>query len=197
MLTRRKFAGLVLAGAGAVTSLTSTVACTFGSVYTAISKYVGIGLQALQAVLAIAGPFIPMSGVLTLVIAEVKAGFADVQTFVNQYEAAPAADKTTWIGKISVALGDLEADLRSFWNDLNIPDSGKSSLIESLIGFIVSALMGFQSQLPPVQASAKKLKAEKLQKKLSVSAVKLSPSEFKARFNAKLKQNGESEVRFH
>jgi hypothetical protein len=197
--TRRGFTKLSFGALALASTIGGTVfetACTFGTVFSAILKYVGVGLQAFQAVVDLltgagvlpigAGP-----GILAIV-ALVKAGFADLQTAVTNYNNNPG-DKTTLLGKISTALATLQANIQQFWNDLQIPDGKLASLVQGLLGLIISTLQGFATQLPPPAPTPAMEASAQLPKRLSVAPQKLSLSEFKKRFNTLLIENGHAE----
>src|SRR5258708_1487047 len=96
-VTRRGFAGYIMRGFAAIAIAGSTIGLTGCGVFNEILAYVGVGLQAFQAVVDLLAGFgvlpIGTGGALDGIIALIKAGFADLQTAVNQYEAAPASQK--------------------------------------------------------------------------------------------------------
>jgi len=149
-----------------------------------ITKYVAVGLQAFSAVVGIAtsaGVINPVEGdVIFGVINLVKAGFADLQTAVSNYNAAPADQKQTLLGKVATAVAVLEGSIQEFWNDLHIPNPTLSAVIEGLLGVILSTLAGWGSLLPSVVGYQKKA----LPKAIVVTPKKRSPKEFKKDFNA-------------
>jgi hypothetical protein len=164
------------------------------SLYQDILKYVPVALQAFGSILSLlagAGVIpVPAGTVIAGIIAIVKAAFADLQTDVTNYENAPAAQKSTLLGKISTALAVVEGNLQEFWSDLQIPDPQLAETVEGLIGVILSALAGFATQLPtptPTPALTAVLKKRAtLPKLIAVPAKKYSVKGFKAAYNAKL-----------
>jgi hypothetical protein len=194
--TRRAFGTLSLGALSVISVLGSTAvesACTFGTVFSAILKYVGVGLQAFQAVLdlLISAGVLPVGSgpAINAIVALVKAGFADLQVAVTNYNNNPG-DKTTMLGKISAALAALEANIQTFWNDLKIPDAKLAALVQGLLGLIISTLAGFLTQLPTPPPTPAMADAARLPNRLVVQAQKLSMKQFKANFNALLAQNG-------
>src|SRR5271169_471682 len=109
-MNRRTFAKWMVGGAAALLSPLTLLlsSCNPSDVFTKILAYANIGLQAFESVLGIlewANILPPVLGpTIKLIIDAVKAGFADVITAVNDYNAAPAIDKATLIGKISTVL---------------------------------------------------------------------------------------------
>lgn len=184
IVSRRTFAIRSLTSIGLLATLGSTIGLTGCSLFTNIANYVGVGLQAFQAIVNIlmsAGVIPPGAGTLiAAAILAVKAAFADVSAAIADYENAPAADKATFLGKVSTTLSAVVAELNHFWGDLNIPDSKLASLIEGLLGIIVSTLAAFIAQVPapptPTPAVATK-------KRIVVAPQKRSPTQFRKAFN--------------
>src|SRR5271157_4940360 len=119
--TRRGFikqTGFAVGAAALFSNVLTQTACVFGDVYSKIVAYVTVGLQAFQSVidlLAGAGVINPGEGTLIdAAIALVKATFADIQTAVAAYEAAPSSQKQTLAGKISTAISVAEAQIQQF-----------------------------------------------------------------------------------
>jgi len=177
-LTRRGF----VIGSGTVVATLPLAGCpSFSTIELDIEKYVPVGLQTFSSILGVLSEVgIVINPVLGLAITGVKAGFADLQVAIKNYESAPAADKTTLTGKIATALGDAEGMLQQFWNDLSIPDQKDETLIQSLLGVIVSVLSGFSAQFPAVK-SVTALKPGK--KVIPVTPKIVSVKQFKKNFN--------------
>ena len=193
--TRRGFFGY---GAGALTavcfgSLFQT-ACSFTSIVSAVLKYVPMGLTAFSAILSLlAGYGIPTASIEAIVNL-VKAAFSDLQVAIQQYNDAPAANKTTFLGKISTALSVVEAELQAFWNSLSLPDPQAASLIQGLLGLIISTLQGFAPSLPapaPTEAAQKRALLPKL---ITVTPQRRTPSQFRNDWNQMATAAGHSEA---
>jgi hypothetical protein len=184
-MRRRGF--LTLAGWLAVVPfLPAYLACPtwLKSLATKIKDFVPTALSAFAAVLqilidkGILGN--PLGGVIENIVKLVKAGFADVMAGIDAYKSADPANKATLLGKIATALAIIEGNLQQFWNDLVIPDAGLASLIESLLGVILSAINWFLApsggNLPapagqPALALKKRIAAAPL-KQLTVEGLK-------------------------
>jgi len=192
-MNRRNFAKMLSGSLAVVAFMGSTVACT-GSVFTNILNYVGVGLTAFSGVLAIISPFVPIGGMLLLIVNAAKAGFADLQVAVTDYNNAPAADKTTLLGKISVVLNDLVAELQTFWSNLNIPNPIIALVAEGILKLIIGILQGFIGALPPIPATPKMLEAHQLPKQIVAPAIKMSAKEFKVAVNKILADNGQKTI---
>lgn len=195
MISRRRFVGWSATGllAACFSSITQT-ACSFASVVTLILKYVPMGLTAFTAILNLLAGF----GIPTMAIAElaslVKSAFADLQVAIQQYDDAPAADKTTFLGKISTALSVVEAQLQVFWNGLTLPSPQAASLIQGLLGIIISTLQGFMPSLPAPASTDVFMKRASLAKLITVAPQRRSPSQFRSDFNSMVVAAGHSEA---
>lgn len=194
-LTRRQFtvrASSLLASIGLLPLLTST-GCFLSSLYADILKYVPVGLAAFSSVVSIlASDGIignPIAAAIAAIVALVNKGFADLQTAVNAYEAAPSSQKTTELMSVSTALSTAEAYIQQFWANLTIPDPQEASLIQGLLGIIVSTLLGFATQLPAVSAATSPALAMRasLARTIVVTPKKRSVAQFRHDFNALLK----------
>jgi hypothetical protein len=190
-ISRREFSlssfGMLLVAMTA--SLWSAACAAFDN----IVKWVGVGIAGVSSVVALlagAGIGTTAEGVLiSLVLKAIKAGFADVQAAIAEYENAPAADKATAKGRISTALQALADQIQKFWSDLSIPDARLGALIQGLLGIVLTAIAGFMTQLPaPVTPST----AVNLPRRINVAPRKMSESEFRNEFNGLLSQAGYS-----
>lgn len=197
MLTRRGFAqslGSVFGISMLAGSTLTLTGCSF-SPTAAIESYISIGISAFQAIvniLSAAGVIPPGTGtVLSVAIQAVKAAFADVVAAIQAYDDAPAANKATLLGKITTALSAVEMELQQFWSDLSIPDSKLASLIEGLLGVILSTIGAFISQLPPSPVPAP---AAALRKTISFTPTKRTARTFRSDFNKILTTGGHPEA---
>jgi hypothetical protein len=179
---------------GTITASLSQMAVSCSNLFTEILAYISVGLQGFASIVSILSGVgvVPLGSgaALNAIIALVKAGFADLQTAVNDYEAAPAANKTTLEGKISTVLHDLQNEITAFWNNLTIPDAQTAALIQGLLEVITTTLAGFATQLPPAPASSAALHGS-FSKKLAFTAQRRSKKQFKNDFNAILHAHGQ------
>lgn len=192
-LTRRMF-GKSIGTLGLVAALGNIITSTACGLFDSILAYVGVGLQAFGSVvdlLAGAGVIPPGEGTLLhLAINAVKVGFADVQAAVTAYDNAPPDQKGTLKGKISVVLAILEADIQKFWDDLKIPDSKLASLVQGLLGIILSTLAAFQTQLPAPPKLAKVEASKNFSRRIVYTPKKRSVKDMRKDFNQLLHENG-------
>jgi hypothetical protein len=190
MNTRRTFVTRSFAALAALPFVGILSSCSLESVWTAIQKYVPLGLSAFSAVLSIlSGADFPIGAALAGIIALVQKAFGDLQAAVADYQSAPSGAKQGLIAKVSEALTIIEANLQSFWNGLSIPDAKLEGVIEGLIGVIVTTLQGFAAALPTSQtpaANAARAARASLPKIAGGAAKRRSEREFKKDFNAVL-----------
>jgi phage-related protein len=159
MQTRRQF-GKTIMGAVPTIALAgglgiTTMGLSCGSIFTDIEDYVPIGLEAFQEVLNLISP--AEGAALATIITAVKATFADLTTVISNYQNAPAADKSTLIGKITTAINAVMQELQQFWNDANLPSGTLASTIEGVLQVVISTLAAFLPLLGGVLLPAKKL----------------------------------------
>lgn len=200
-MNRRKFFGFGAMGALALTTLSNTACFLSQNVYQSILAYVAVGLQAVQSVVdLLSGSGVIQVGTGTAIdtiINLIKVAFADLQTAVTNYINAPAANKSTLLGEISTALATVEAYIQQFWNDLSIPDAKLASLVQGLLGIILSTLAAFATQLPAPASTPAIEKAAKLAKQIPVTPVKRNTKQFKSDWNAALAAAGQSQYEIH
>lgn len=202
-MNRRSFGAMLLKGiaalgVGSVVSVTTACPAWLVSIYTDILKYVPTGLSAFSVILSIlsgAGLLPPgADAAINVIINLVKAGFADLQTAITQYQNAPAAQKAGLLGAISTALAIVESDVQMFWSNLNIPDGNLASLIQGLLGVIISTLAAFASAIPAPPPSdalaAAHQRRASLAKIITVPPQRRTVKQFKKAFNADLAASG-------
>ena len=155
MHTRRDFAKVVGCGALGVGIGITTMGLSCESIFADIESYVPIGLAAFNEILSLVDP--TEAALLTPIINDVKAAFADLTAAITQYENAPASDKSTLLGKITTAINAVIDEINQFWNDLKLPDSGLASTIEGVLQIILSTLAAFLPLIGGALLSKKKL----------------------------------------
>jgi hypothetical protein len=196
-MNRRNFVTRVFAGTAVVALPFITTACPAwlsSSLFANIMKYVGVGLTAFQVVVGLLDP--PLALALAGTIALVKAGFADLQLAVQDYNNAPASDKTTLKDKIAVVLQDLQAEIQTFWNNLSLPGP-LGILVKGLLSIILSTLAGFASQLPVPLPSPASERMKALPNKIGVTPVLRTKKEFEKEFNKALVDAGKPAAKFN
>jgi hypothetical protein len=198
-LTRRNWiqqSGVALAAASFGTITFSMAGC---SVMSAISAYVPVGLAAFNGVIALLSSvgLIPpgTSTAIGLIVAIVKAGFADLLTAINEYNAAPAASKVSFEQKISLVLTDIGDNITKFMDDVSssLATSTVGKLVVGLVSLILSTLAGFAGQLP-APAAGRKTYAVAGQ---AVTPRAISVKEFKKEYNQLVGAGGHPELELH
>jgi hypothetical protein len=172
--TRRQFGKMVGAGALALGIGEISMGFSCATVYTDIENYVPIGLAAFNTIITLIDP--PLATVLAPVIVLVKAAFADLTAAITEYNNAPAAGKTTLLGKVRLAIQAVIDNLNKFWSDANIPDSPLASMIVGVLQIVVSTLAAFLPLIGGTVASKKVAKeipiVPRTKKQLAKSVVK-------------------------
>jgi hypothetical protein len=123
------------------------------NVIASIKAYIPVGIAAFTGVVSLLsglGIIPPGTGTaIALLVGLVKSGFADLMAAIDQYNAAPAADKSTLLAKVSLILSEVSQNIGKFFSDLAINDSTVLTLVTGLVRLILSTLAGFAAQLPP------------------------------------------------
>jgi hypothetical protein len=180
-MERRKFVGHLVKGAAVVAIVGIAgyeAGCTIGTVLAQLEKWLPVGLQAFAGVVAIINP--PAGSALFLAVVAAKALWTDISTAIAAYNAAPAASKTTALGKVETAIGALLQSLPSIVSLLG--GSSLSGVVSAALDLIEATLGSIDAQIggtPPVTAmGAKPQKAA------------LSPADFKKQFNSIVTNGG-------
>jgi len=187
MQTRRSFLQRCTMLVGALTVSGSTLFLSGCNV----AQDIITAFQSILALLAGAG-VIPAGPIVNAV----NAALQQVLDDITAYQNAPAADKTTFGQRLSLAIQIAEANLQTFWNSLGLV--GKlGSVVEGLIAIILSTLTGVLPSLPvPPTAPAEAMAAKRLSKKIIYVAKKRSSHEFRSDFNKELTTNGYPKTAF-
>lgn len=182
---RRRFGQLFARGMLAISLGVASMGASCGSVFADILTYVGIGLKAFSAVVAMLGP---AAAAIAPIIALVNAAWANLQAAVNEYNSAPAANKSTLLGEIRTAIQALEDTLANFLAQL--PASGTlETTILDVITLIVSTLAGYAQELPGAAARTIMLHS-RTRPAQAVTPVRRSIAEFRKEVNAQLAAGG-------
>lgn len=188
MQTRREF-GKILVGAVPTVALAgglsmTTMGLSCGSIFTDIEAYVPVGLEAFSEVISLISPAegAALAGIITIV----KASFADLASIVSSYNNAPAADKATWLGKITTAINAVISNLQQFWSDVKLPAGSLVATIEGVLQIILSTLAAFL----PLIGGAMIASPKKLEKTVQITPVKRTQKQFKAAINVAFSSHG-------
>jgi len=177
---------MISTGALAVGIGEITMGLSCETVFADIEKYVPIGLQAFSLVIGLLDP--PLAATLTPIINDVKAALSDVVAAINAYQDAPASDKATLLGKISLVINVAIQAIQQFWSSLNLPDGNLLNTIESILQIILATLSSF---LPSLGAVVLPLNARTFAKSIPYTPTKPKNSKaLKAQLNAVFTTNG-------
>lgn len=192
MLTRRQFGkstglGLLALSTTAETFLTG---CLFSqSTISEIEAYVNLGLTALQSVMnVLAANNIQVADGSNIEGSEVliKAGFADLNVAISDYNAAPASGKASAEAQVATVLQIISNRIGQFWNSLNLPDGNAATVVAGLLGVITTTLAGFMTQLPAPAVTIRKVG---LSARITGAPVKRNKKQFVHDFNIILESN--------
>ena len=203
MVSRRQFfevsskgvIGIALAGAVA----TSMSGCAFN--VQDILNWIPTATASISSILSL----LVGAGVLACATCSVLANVAlaaitAVGTAVQAYLNAPAANKTTLLGKIQTALQAALTASGQFFESVNVPDQKLFSLIIGIASLVLSAISGFIGQIggnPPVQATLKMTGAGVTQGVAYSPKVYTSTRSYKADFNKLATEYGHAELVMH
>jgi hypothetical protein len=167
------------------------------NVIASIKAYIPVGIAAFSGVVSLLsglGIIPPGTGtVIALLVGLVKSGFADLMAAIDQYNAAPAADKATLLAKVSLILSDVSRNIGKFFSDLTINDTTVLTLVTGLVQLILSTLAGFAAQLPPAPTPVA-LTAKVSGHPITITPKILSRSAFVKQFNQIVTAGGHPEM---
>src|SRR5690348_286258 len=190
-VNRRNFIQKASTGLALSSLMASSVFMAGCNLFDQITAWVGVGINSFASIVALLegnGIVSTAAGTaINLILSIVKSLFADVQAAIANYENADPAQKTTLAGKVSVALQAISNELQKFWSDLTIPDAKLASLVQGLIGIIISTIGGFMLKLPAPPP------AKTFARMVSVTPKSRNVHQFVNDFNGLLAQHGESQ----
>lgn len=162
--------------------------CSFAGTVAKIGEYLPVGVNAFETVFSIlAGAGIIKAGAVTGLDNDanlVSVAFGDIQSGVNAYQSAPAADKATKLQAIVTALGAAQGSLLKLQADTHMGSQSDQLMVNGLLGVIITTLSAFEVNLGGAAAPAKLARA---------SASPLSVKQFRSQFNAILVKGGHAE----
>jgi hypothetical protein len=176
-------------------SLSFLTGCNATTIFQTILAWIPTAEKAFAGIVTILGPFLPPGA--SAIIAEVNAAFQVVVAAVNEYLNAPAADKTTFLDKLRVALQAVSDQIQAFLNAINIPGNPIVAVVLGLAQVIISTIEGFLNNLPvPVGGKVLTMQAALHCSGATVVVVpKLrNDSSFKKDFNAICEANGQTSI---
>lgn len=195
VMTRRSFgqaSTLAFLAFGFLGSLFTMVGC---NVWTEIEQWVPVGITAFESVITLVAPM--ASPGLNAIAETVKAGFAALAAAVDQYIAAPAADKATLLQKVQLIFEDVSTNLQNFLNAVNIPGANPIvKVVLGLVNIILSTIAGFVNRIgAPAAIASRRLTLAG--QSVVVSPVFRTKKSFKHDFNVVCIDNGHPEAQIN
>lgn len=185
MISRRDFATssvktlLAAVVLGSVTALGGCISLP------ALINIISASLVSLQALVA---PFLPPGAAAALTL--VKAALSDLSGAIQQYDAAPAADKATLLAKIDLLLNAFISNFQGFISQV-LPGAGTVvTLIEGLASLILSTIAAIRGALPNPPSSLRGMAVNGVQ----VTPVERNAKQFRTQWNGLCVAQGHPEA---
>jgi len=120
------------------------------------------------------------------VAATAKAGLEVVQTLINSYNSAPAAQKATLLGQVDTALAGVQANLQQILSAAHALNPQLQATIAGIVTLAQGTLLAIQTLVPAAKAGR------------ALSQVQPpSPAALKASYNAIVLQGGLAQYEIH
>lgn len=199
MISRRallKKTPLVLSYAVGISALAGCP--KIGDVLAVLETYVPVGLQAFTGIVTLINP--PVGTGLTLAVIAAKAGWADVSAAIAFYQSAPAAAKSTALGKVDTALEGLVGGLQKVLNSFGLSSQTDQQAAVAALMLLIATLSGIQAGITPAGVTAARARRAAIPARMVVGAqsVEISstadPKKFKAQYNAIMNAGGHPQL---
>ena len=162
------------------------------SVWTDIETWLPKGIASFDAIVTLVDPLAAPG--IDAFAELVRAGFAVLSAAVDQYIAAPAADKATFLGKVETAFNDVTHNINQFLAAISQSANPIVKLAVALATIILSTIEGFMQQIGPTPAPVTlRVGAETI----TVPPVQRNKKTFVADFNAACVAGGHPELEIH
>ena len=190
-LTRREFAAIAvgeLIGAAGIAGFV-VGGCNAAGVWSEIETWLPKGIASFEAIVTLVDPI--ASPTIVAAAELVRAGFAVLSAAVDQYIAAPAADKATFLGKVQTAFTAVTQNINQFLAAIGQSAKPIVKLAVALATIILSTIEGFMQQIGPAPVPATlRVGAETV----TVAPVQRNKKTFIADFNAACVAGGHPEL---
>lgn len=200
MISRRallKKTPLVLSYAVGISALAGCP--KIGDVLAVLETYVPVGLQAFTGIVTLINP--PVGTGLALAVIAAKAGWADVSAAIAFYQSAPAAAKSTALGKVDTALEGLVGGLQKVLNSFGLSSQTDQQAAVAALMLLIATLSGIQAGITPAGVTtAARARRAAIPARMVVGAqsVEISstadPKKFKAQYNAIMNAGGHPQL---
>lgn len=195
VVLRREFikkSGQLLAFFAAAGSLIVQAACNATDVWHEIEQWVPLGIDGFNSIIALVDPL--MSPAITAITTLIKAGFAVLSGAIDDYINAPAADKSSLIGKVETALTDLSNHFQDFVTAISVSGNPIVTIAVALIKIILDTISGFVQKIVPTAAHAMLHELRAGATVVTINPVLRNRKEFIAVFNSQCVSSGHPEL---
>lgn len=197
MVTRRNLLRLTATAAVLPVSLFMS-GCPFSAagVLAALERYIPLGLQAFAGIVALINP--PAGSAINTAVLIAKALWTDVQEAIATYNAAPAADKTTLLGRVDTGLQALLNGLTRLLSSLGLHSQTDQQTAVAALMLLIAVLSGIQAELPLPSAPAARARRAALPARFNIGAQQVEivgdPKKFKEQYNAIMRAGGHAQL---
>lgn len=174
MITRKRFIGLLAAGAGA--AMVPLGGC---SAVTDLENWIPVALSAVAAIVKLLGPMVPAPVAATIVL--IQAGFSALLTALQNYKAGSGV-----LANVSNAIAAVESAFASFFASLNVP-ADLLATIEGLGAILLSTIQAFANEINPASTA---VSATLMGAKVAYTPQKRSVSKFRSDWNTEAVKDG-------
>lgn len=201
MLTRRNLVVFALKSAALLplAALAVTGGCTVGGVLAALQRYVPVGLAAFEGIVTLINP--AAGSVLATVTLAVKTLWQNLQTVLAEYNAAPAANKTTVLGRVDTALNSLVGSLENLLREFGVGSHADQATGLSALMLLIATLSGIQATLPVPGAAAARARRAAMPTYHTLNgqqvAIVADPKHFKDQYNTIMRAGRRPELQLH
>lgn len=152
-MNRRQFVGNLTAGAAALAIGSSLTlgGCSAAGVWNDIKTWLPTGIASFEAIMMLVAPLAAPG--IDAIAEMVKAAFAVLSAAVDQYIAAPAAEKQGWLAKVQLAFTDVTQNIQQFLTAVGASANPVVKLVLALATIILSTISAFLGKIGPTPAT--------------------------------------------
>lgn len=198
LIARRNLLTLAAKFAAVIPVAVFAAGCPFtvGGVLAVLERYVPLGLQAFAGIVSLINPAAGSALATAVLIA--KALWTDVQEAIASYNAAPAGNKSTLLGKVDTALSSLVNGLTRILSSLGLHSQADQQTAVAALMLLIATLTGIQATLPVPSAAQAKTRRATMPRQLMVGAQQVEivgdVKQFKAQYNTIMHAGGHTEL---
>jgi hypothetical protein len=166
--------------------------CNASNVWTDIKTWLPTGIASFEAIMMLVAPLAAPG--IDAIAEMVKAAFAVLSAAVDQYIAAPAAEKQGWLAKVQLAFTDVTQNIQQFLTAVGASANPVVKLVLALATIILSTISAFLTKIGPTPAPVTlKLGSQSV----TVVPVLRNRKSFVGDFNAACVDAGHPELQLH